>query len=213
LYFPLPFATDTTHRVSAAITINLALGFALFVVWHGFFARPADWFAPSAIRERLSPEQQPGLRCRLNSPVKVLGVLVGLLLGQATHLFLDLFTHAGTVVTDNVAFFQTEVAGVSMPFLAQVALSVVGLLLIAVWATNWFQASLTYPLDRQPSRLGKVTARGTVLGGAVMALVFVGFAAVDASAKYVMVHMSIAAVVSAGLASVVVAGVWHLRNS
>lgn len=213
LYLPLPLATDVTHTASAAITINLVLGFAVFVVWHGFFARPADWFAPSAVRERLSPQQQPGLRRRLDSPAKVAGVLASLLIGQATHLFFDLFTHSGTLVTDNVAFFQTEVAGVPMPFVLQVGLSVVGLLMIAVWAVRWFRGSPIYPLHRQPSRLGKIAARGAVLGGAALALVLTGVAAADASAKYAMVHMSIAAMVAAGLASVVVASVWHLRNS
>lgn len=213
LYLPLPFAMDTTHTVLAAVTLNVVLGLAVFVVWHGFFARPADWFAPSAIRKRLSPTQQPGLRRRMDSPAKVAGVLASLLIGQATHFFFDLFTHPGTVITDNVAVFQVEVAGVPVHFLAQVGLSVLGLVLIALWAVRWFRTSPTYPLERQPSRLGKLAARGTVLGGAAAALLLTGAAATGASAKYAMVHMSVAAVVAAGLASVVVASVWHLRNS
>jgi hypothetical protein len=202
-----------THSTVAALTVNIVLGLAVFVIWHGFFARPADWFAPSAIRRRLSPAQQPGLRRRLDSPAKAAGVLVSLLIGQATHFFFDLFTHPGTVVTDNVALFSAKVAGVPVHFLAQVGLSVLGLVLIAWWAVRWYRTSPTYPLDREPSRLGKIAARGTVLGGAATALVLTGMAASGASAKYALVHMSVAAMIAAGLASILVAALWHLRNS
>ena len=65
----LPYTTDATHTVLGTFVTNILVGFVLFVVWHGFFARPADWFAPSAVRARLTVQQQPGLRRRLARPV------------------------------------------------------------------------------------------------------------------------------------------------
>ncbi len=210
-YAPLPIGD--THSLAAMVTVNLVAGLALFVIWHGFLARPLDWFAPSAIRRRLSPAQQPGLRRRLNSPVKVLAVVASLLLGQATHLFLDLFTHAGTLVTGSFAVFETQVLGMPFPYFLQVALSVVGLVLIAAWGLRWFQSSPVYPLRREPSRLGKIAARGTVIGGSAVAMIVTAQATAGAGANTLVVRTAIAAVVAAAVGAVLVATAWHVNRS
>lgn len=46
---------------------------------------------------------------------------------------------------------------------------------------RWYQSSPTYPLQREPSALGKIAARATV--------------------------------VAAALASILVAGIWHVRRT
>jgi hypothetical protein len=208
----VPLDLGDTHTPLAMVTTNLVAGLVLFVLWHGFFARPADWFAPSAIRERLSPAQQPGLRRRLDSPRKVAVVVLSLLIGQATHLFFDLFTHPGTPVTSTSPLFTAQIAGLPLHFWLQVSLSVVGLLLIAAWGIRWFRTSPTYPLARQPSVLGKIAARGAVLGGAGAALILTGAAVAGASPKVALFQVSVATVVAAGVGSVLVAVIWHLRR-
>lgn len=208
----LPYGYGDTHSPTAMLTVNLVAGLALFVLWHGFFARPVDWFAPTAIRERLSPAQQPGLRRRLDSPAKVAGVVVSLLIGQLTHLFLDLFTHPDTLVTNNMAALRATAFGVPAYYWLQLITSVIGLLLLAGWALHWMGTSPVYPLDRQPSALGKLAARGTVFGCAVVALIATATALSGASTKYALFHVSVATVVAGGLAAVVVAGIWHLRR-
>ena len=208
----VPVDLGDTHSPAAMVTVNILAGLALFVLWHGFFARPVDWFAPSAVRRRLSPSQQPGLRRRLNSPRKLATIVLSLLIGQVTHLFFDLFTHPGTPVTERLAVFSAPVAGLPVYFWAQVALSVVGLLLLAAWALRWFRQAPTYPLQRQPSTLGKLAARGTVVGVAALALVASASAMAGASPKYALFHISVATVVAGGAAAVAVASVWHLRR-
>jgi len=212
LYLPTPFGLAMSHTVMGALTVNLMAGFVLFVIWHGFFARPADWFAPSAIRRRLTPAQQPGLRRRLNSSARISIVLLSLIVGQATHLLLDQFTHTGTLVTANVAFFRADIAGVPVPDLAQVALSVVGLMLMALWAVRWYRTASTVTLQREPSRLGKIAARATVMGGATLALLVTVSAMAGSPALQVVVQVAVATVVAAGVASILVAMVWHLNR-
>ncbi len=176
LFVPLlPYTTDSTHTLFATFITNTVVGLALFVLWHGFFARPADWFAPSAIRARLAPAHQPGLRVRLSSPAKVAGVIASLVIGGLTHQFLDWFTHAGTPVTDRFALFSAQVAGMPLYYFLQISLSVVGLVMLAAWAVKWYNEAAIYPLERQPSRLGKIAARTTVLGGAVAATALAGW--------------------------------------
>lgn len=209
----LPVTYGDTHQPLAMLTTNVVAGLLVFIVWHGFFARPVDWFAPGAFRRRLSPAQQPGLRRRLDSPAKVAGVITGLLVGQLTHLFLDLFTHPGTAVTDRFEIFSAEVAGFPVYFWAQLTLSVAGLVLIAWWLVRWLRDAATYPLVRQPSRLGKLAARGTVVGCGALGLVLSVQAVAGTPAKHALFQVSVTTVVAAGAAAVLVAALWHLRRA
>lgn len=203
----LPYTTAQTHTVLATLVTNTLVGLALFVIWHGFLARPADWFAPSGIRTRLAPHQQPGLRRRLATRAQVLGVLVSLFLGGLTHQFLDWFTHAGTPVTNRVAVFHAQVAGLPLYYFLQIVTSVAGLLLIAAWALSWYRGARVFALHRQPSTLGKIAARGTLVGGALLAMVAAGRAVGGSDALFAM---SVASVMAAAVISIVIAAFWHL---
>lgn len=205
----LPYSVGATHTLFATFVVNVLVGLVLFVLWHGFFARPADWFAPSGIRARLAANQQPGLRRRLATPGQVAGVVLSLFLGGVTHQVLDWFTHAGTVVTDRFAVFHLTVLGMPFYFFLQVALSVVGLVVLAAWAVRWYLDAPVYPLTRQPSRLGKIAARATVVGSAALAVLAAGALVARTGHSPVFV-ISVAPVVALALASTVIAAIWHL---
>ncbi len=160
----LPYTTEATHTLLGTLVTNVLVGFLLYVLWHGFFARPADWFAPSGIRARLAPHQQPGLRRRLATPGQVLTVVFSLFLGGVTHQVLDWFTHEGTILTDRFAAFHAPVFGMPAYYFGQIALSVIGLVLMAAWVVRWYSQAPVHPLRREPSRLGKLAARGAVVG-------------------------------------------------
>lgn len=205
----LPYTTDMTHTLFGMFVTNIVVGFALFVLWHGFFARPADWFSPSAIRARLTPQQQPGLRRRLASPGQVLIVVFSLFLGGVTHQVLDLFTHDGTVLTSRFAVFQASVLGMPAYYFLQIALSVVGLVLMAAWAVRWYTDAPVSAVTRQPSRLGKIAARSAVVGAAAVAMIAAGAFVVSSGRSPVFV-MSVAPVVAFALVSAVIAAIWHV---
>lgn len=210
LFVPLlPYTTDATHTLMGTFLTNVMVGFALFVLWHGFFARPADWFAPSGIRARLAPHQQPGLRRRLATPGQVLTVLLSLFLGGVTHQVLDWFTHDGTILTDRVGVFHASVLGIPAYYFLQIALSVVGLVAMAAWAVRWYGNAPTYPVIRQPSRLGKIAARGAVVGSAAGAALAAG-ALVAGTGESPVFVMSVAPVVAFALASTIIAAIWHV---
>lgn len=213
LPFYTPLRMGDTHSLTAMVGVNLLAGLVVFVIWHGFLARPLDWFAPSAIRRRLAPSQQPGLRRRLSTPTQALGVVASLLIGQATHLFLDLFTHAGTLVTGHVTVFEAQVLGMPLYYFLQVALSVVGLVLIAAWTVRWYRSAPVYPLRREPSRLGKIAARSTVIGGSAVAMVVTAQATAGADANTLVVQTAISAVAAAGVGVTLVAAAWHVNQS
>lgn len=208
----LPFGYGDTHSVTAMLTTNLVAGLILFVIWHGFLARPVDWFAPRAIRERLSAAQQPGLRRRLNTPGKVGLVVASLLVGQMTHLFLDLFTHAGTPVTNNVAWFNADVAGHPVYLWLQVIVSAIGLVLIAGWALRWYQAANPHEVDREPSVLGRAAAYTTIGGFAAAAFLLTASALSGASPTHAVYLLLVGTTAAAMTALLIVATVWHVQR-
>ncbi|MCU0279840.1 MAG: DUF4184 family protein [Candidatus Nanopelagicales bacterium] len=211
----LPYTTDQTHTLFGLLFFNLLVGFALFVIWHGFLARPADWFAPSGIRARLAPHQQPGLRSRLATPGQILGVFASLFIGGLTHQFLDLFTHAGTIVTGTSGFFHAEFAGMPVYYVLQVMFSVIGLVLLAWWGVRWYRDAQTYPVERRPSVLGKIAARVTVVGAALAATLFTAVALVgsDGLTGSAIFAVSVVPVMTVGVTSALIAAFWHMRRT
>lgn len=213
LFVPLPVTEHETHTVAAMFLGNTVVGLVLFVLWHGFLARPADWFAPSAVRARLAPQHQPGLRRRLATPGQWAGVVASLYVGGFTHQFLDLFTHPATVVTDRFPVFHAALLGMPVYYVLQVVTSVLGLALLAAWGLRWYREADTYPLERRPSVLGKIAARLTVVlapvAGAVIAAHTVRTAGGDAAT--LVFEVSATAVAASLVAVFALAAWWHAR--
>ncbi|MGY1821317.1 DUF4184 family protein [Geodermatophilus sp. SYSU D00079] len=90
LPFPVPWPT---HTVLAVVTVDVLLGGLAWVVWHGLLAFPALAVAPAAVRARLT-RLRPGLRARVATAAAVAWTLLALVVGGATHLLWDEFTHA-----------------------------------------------------------------------------------------------------------------------
>lgn len=75
------------------VTVDLLLGAAGWLLWHGVLAAPALVGAPPSVRARLAGRVEPGLVRRLAGVRQVVLVLVALVVGAATHVAWDEFTH------------------------------------------------------------------------------------------------------------------------
>jgi hypothetical protein len=82
-----------THTTLAVVSTDLALGALVWAVWHAVLAAPALAVAPPGLRARLAGVPL-GLRGRLSSPASAVLVALALVLGSATHVLWDEFTHA-----------------------------------------------------------------------------------------------------------------------
>src|SRR4051794_40717619 len=91
-YLPLP-QPYATHTWLAGVTTDLVLGLLVWVLWHGLLAEAALTTAPRALRSRLEGRVVPGLAVRVSSARQVALLVAALLLGTATHLAWDEFTH------------------------------------------------------------------------------------------------------------------------
>jgi hypothetical protein len=141
-----------THTAPGLPTVDLAIGLAIWALWHGVLAAPALACSPSGVRARLRDRVHPGLRRRLTS-VRALGlVLAGLLAGSATHLLWDAFTHPRRWGTEHLAVLRASWHGVPGWMWAQDLSSLLGGVVLLVWLVRWWRR--TPPSPRSAPRTG-----------------------------------------------------------
>lgn len=130
---------ELTHSLTGVLTLDFAIGFAVFVVWHMVLTRPLVWAAPAALQRRLGPDLVGGLGSRLQDEAAVVRVWIGLLLGSLTHVVWDSFTHSGGWSVRAVPLLTTPVLGVSIQRWVHAGFSILGLLAIAWVVARWWQ--------------------------------------------------------------------------
>lgn len=99
-YLPISTASWPTHTALGVVGLDLALGAAGWLLWHAVVSPPALAYAPGGIRARLT--QVPvGLPQRLG-PRTLLLTTMALVIGSATHVGWDEFTHPGRFGPDHL---------------------------------------------------------------------------------------------------------------
>ncbi len=66
-YLPVPVGAGPTHSGIGVVTVDVVLGLAAWVVWHGLVVRPALAAAPAGVRAA-SLACDPGMRRRTRVP-------------------------------------------------------------------------------------------------------------------------------------------------
>lgn len=141
--FRVPFdAVVRGHTPWGLLTVDLPLGVLLWVLWHALLAPAAYGAAPAALRVRLTEHHRPGLRRRWPGSWRM---PVALVLGAATHVLWDEFTHAGRWGERHVPLLAASYAGRPGWLLAQYAGGVLGLALLAVWLWRWWSRHAPTP--------------------------------------------------------------------
>ena len=109
-YLPVDVGVRT-HTPLAVVTADLLLGLLAWGVWHALLVRPLVATAPRAARARLRGRVEPGLRRRLTGAGDVVRLLVALVVGAATHVLWDEFTHPGRWGAQHVGLLAAHWAG------------------------------------------------------------------------------------------------------
>jgi hypothetical protein len=167
-YLPLP-QWYATHTWLAAVTTDLLLGLLAWALWHGLLAGPALATAPAALRGRLDGRVVPHIAGRLTSARQGALVVIALVLGTATHVGWDEFTHAGRWGAEHVAALAESWGPLPGYRWLQYASSVVGLAVLLVWFVRWWRRTPAVPV-RQGARwvwpvlVGLGLAAGSVAG-------------------------------------------------
>jgi hypothetical protein len=130
-YFtPLPgVIRGLTHNPLGVVTIDLAIGGLVLALWWFALRAPVIDLSPSWLRSRMP--DRPALSLRL-----VLLAVVSLVIGAATHLVWDSFTHLGPVV-DAIPALEATYGPLLLHKWLQHASSIVGLVVLGVWVARW----------------------------------------------------------------------------
>ncbi|GAB3606762.1 hypothetical protein GCM10027413_21710 [Conyzicola nivalis] len=145
-----------SHSLIGAVTLDLGVGMIVFALWQVVFRRPAGDFAPYWLRARL-----PRSRARPSADYVALAA-ASILIGIATHLVWDAFTHRGWL-TGAAPWTGAELGGLPLVTWLQHASSVLGALFLGVWFVLWVRRTPQGEVDA--SRLDR---RSRIAGWAVV---------------------------------------------
>lgn len=131
------------HTILGAFVFTLPLALLVLWIFHAFVKRPAAGLMPHAVQTRLSPYLG---EFRFGGPARFGLILASVLLGIATHLFWDSFTHADTWVYWRWPWFRQSVhmpmrGMVPRHVALQVLSSLIGTAIVVIWLMLWYRRS------------------------------------------------------------------------
>ncbi len=141
----VPYVSGPTHSALGIVSIDLLLGLAAWLLWHGVLTAPALAAAPAYVRQRLVPQVRTGLSSRIGG-LQLGLVLLGLVIGSATHVGWDAFTHAGRFGPAHLAILAERWHGLPGWHSAQYASTVLGGVTLLLWLVRWFRGAPVAPV-------------------------------------------------------------------
>lgn len=204
-----PFVSGPTHSALGLVTIDLLLGLAAWLLWHGILSAPALATAPAYVRQRLVPHVRTGLRSRLAAPGRLWLVVPALVIGSATHVGWDEFTHAGRFGPTHLAFLAASWQGVPGWHWAQYASTVLGGAMLLLWLRRWFRTATVASgprviLERTSWAWATLAAVGLLVGGLA--------AMTSASLRAAAFHGATQGAGAALAVGLLLAVAWHLAQ-
>jgi len=165
-YIPqLPSFGISSHTVLGAFTFCLPLGLLFYLAFHGILKRPLIGLLPSSWAGRV--ETLDAARRRWPQ-VAAWAVIVSLLIGTATHLVWDSFTHPGPVTHRipilNLVVFNLEGLRVRVFRILQHLSTILGMGLMAWWLGRWYRETTGGSVRASLSAVHRWIAIAAILG-------------------------------------------------
>ncbi|MCR6649790.1 MAG: DUF4184 family protein [Cellulomonas sp.] len=190
-YEPFVNAT-TTHHWPGALTVAVPTAAVLLAVW---------WLVRAPLVALVTRQRvHPGSAERAGRLERAGWIIASLVLGVATHVLWDSFTHGDGFLVERVdALREPAFAGMDVARVLQHVSTVVGLVVLAVWATRAFA--------RWRQRGGRVevsrTSAAVLVGVAVLGLAAAGLAVARGVAQDEPVEAVLVGIVTTSGAAVV----------
>jgi hypothetical protein len=150
-YLPVPFPWPT-HGAVAVVTVDLLLGGLAWALWHGLLSAPALATAPGPLRDRVAGTVPLGLASRLASVRRVALLVAALVVGAASHVLVDEFTHPRRWGTAHIAALSENWGPLPGYRWLQYAGGLVGGLVLLVWFLLWWRRTPAPPAGRTAHR-------------------------------------------------------------
>ena len=163
---------DDTHTLAGLLLYCVPVGLVIFCLFHRFIKYPLTMLLPDRFRSNVAPysEAHWGVTRFGAGPV-----LLSLLLGAATHLAWDLFTHRHT----HMAFLSLPVAEIwghtlRLHRALQYGTSLIGIIVIVAFAWHWFRSQR--PAVAAPATPFSAAQRMAIVSALVLLPVLAGLA-------------------------------------
>ena len=135
------------HTFRGLFLFCLPVGLIVFWVFHEVVKEPLAALMPKYIRDRIDSSAYP---LSLRRPLQLLLVLVSILIGAATHIFWDSFTHAGYWPSEHwpLLWYTTALPGlgpVHVYKILQYVSTVFGSLAVLLWCQYWLRHAPIQP--------------------------------------------------------------------
>ena len=132
-----------THTLGGIVLWAPLLGLVAVVAWYSLVARAAYAWAPHSMRQRLPERATAGER--LGSAARIALVYAALVIGAATHVAWDSFTHDDGWVVMRVPALMASITWLPGDLAAyrwaQYASGVIGLAVLAWWVARWWRTT------------------------------------------------------------------------
>jgi len=219
-FLPLSIDRAAAHSASGLIWFCWPVGIALYLLYHLLLKHPLALLLPPAIATRVAPWLKPG---RLPD-ARWGAVSLSLLLGAATHIAWDAFTHQHGPMVMALPILRSvwftlgnyPLAGYAV---LQQASNVLGFALLSTWSWRWLRtqaAQAVIPDDPGLSHVERHIILGSVFFVSVAAAAIVMRSAPTTPTELTMLNdtfkqATLAAMSSAGLALLAYSLLWHIR--
>jgi hypothetical protein len=164
-YVPLFVPRELSHSPLGVVTVDLVLAVAGALLWWFVLREPIIDLLPRAIGVRIPAVSRTAWHpTAWGWPLTVGVLLLSAVVGGATHVLWDSFTHPGWVV-DRLAPLRAQLGPLPVEKWLQHASTVAGLVILVVWAVRRLRATPPDPLRRC-----RVRSRGRVAAWAAFLL-------------------------------------------
>jgi hypothetical protein len=131
------------HTPPGIFVFDLPLSLIVLWLFHAFIKRPLLMFLPIGVRQRLKPGKK---RYSFWPPARLALIVISIVIGSATHILWDSFTHTFYWPYRNWSFLReivhVPIAGdLGMYRVLQFGSSVFGIVVLVVWAWFWYRAA------------------------------------------------------------------------
>jgi Domain of unknown function (DUF4184) len=135
------------HTLIGAFIFDLPVSLVTLWLFYAFVKQPLSMLLPKGIRRRLKPRNS---NLPFWSPARLVLIVVSILIGTATHILWDSFTHTFYWPYRHWSFLSVLVhipaaGNMQMYKVLQYASTLFGLLFVAVWIWSWYRA--TKPIE------------------------------------------------------------------
>jgi len=138
-FYPPVSLGGPAHTGWALVSLDVTIGVVAWTGWHAVIAAPAAAIAPTALSARLTGQVRFGLRHRVATPRDWALALTAMMVGAATHVLWDEFTHAERWGARHVDVLSTTWFGLEGYRWAQYASGVLGASALVIWFIRWWR--------------------------------------------------------------------------